>query len=100
MLNIGIAHHQISEAFLLSVGENLNAFTKDLKLLSVYVNLRKAFDSVYHLVIIDIRGLPYHWFASYLTNRQECVHYDNDSYDMRKVSYLVRQVSLIGVILF
>ena len=64
------------------------------------MNFRKAFYSVYHLVIIDIRGLAYHWFASYLTNRQECVHYDNHSSDMRKVSCLVRQVSLIGVILF
>ena len=44
--------HSTTDAFLVLLGEILQSFTKDFKLLAVYIDLQKAFDTVSHALII------------------------------------------------
>ena len=49
----------------------------------VFVDLRKAFDTVDHRILIrklehyGVRGISKKWFSSYLTNRKQFVSIDN-----------------------
>ena len=71
--------HSTSDAFLVQVGEILKSFTQNFHLLSVFIDLKKAFDMVDHEIIlsklerIGIRGTSLQWFHSYLTNRFQLV---------------------------
>ena len=59
-------------------GFERNEFT-----IGVFVDVRKAFDTVDHQVLIEkhkcygIRGIPLDWLSSYLTNRKQYVQVDN-----------------------
>ena len=47
---------------------------------SFFINLKKAFDTVNHKILLaklfgyGIRGNIYNWFRSYLSNRKQYVH--------------------------
>ena len=49
----------------------------------VFIDLQKAFDTVYHKTLLskmnhcEIKGIPYEWFKSYLTNRQQFTTVNN-----------------------
>ena len=98
--------HSTSDAFTLLVGNILNAMGEGFKLLSVFVDLKKAFDSVNHTIILrklerlGVRGTALSWFASYLTNRQQCIMVGDCVSDFSSVDVGVPQGSLLGVILF
>ena len=48
----------------------------------LYMDLRKAFDTVHHAVLLDklksygIEKKEYEWFSDYLFNRKQCVLFD------------------------
>ena len=98
--------HSTSDAFLLSVAEVLNSFTKDFALLAVYIDLKKAFDTVDHEIIllklekIGVRGVALEWFKSYLCNRKQKVVYGEYESSLKSISTGVPQGSLLGVVLF
>ena len=52
-------------------------------ILSVFLDLSKAFDRVHHKILIrmleasGIRGLPLEWLKSYLSDRGQCVEIEN-----------------------
>ena len=89
------------------VGEILNSFEKNMMVLSVFIDLRKAFDSISHDLIIKkleelgIRGTERAWFEDYLRNRKQFVMID-DTRSNQKILVLVcvPQGSLLGVLLF
>lgn len=63
--------------FLNEVYSSLNS---NMKPVSVFVDIKKAFDMVDHKLLLDImfscgfRGVSLNWFASYFRNRKQCVN--------------------------
>ena len=99
-------NHSTVDAFSVLVAETLSALNENFYFLSVFIDLRKAFDSVSHLIILSklerlgIRGMSLDWFRSYLMNRSQMVSYRNHLSDSKPVLAGMPQGSLLGVLLF
>ena len=99
-------NHSTSDAIINFVGEILGAFNSNLMLLSIFVDLKKAFDTVSHSLIAEklsclgIQDITLQWYNSYLCGREQQVML-NDSVSVKaKVKVGVPQGSLLGVLLF
>ena len=74
--------------------------------LGVFLDLSKAFDTVDHeipcqkLQCYGIRGLASDWIKSYLSNRSQCVYYNNTSSTKLTITCGVPQYSILGQLLF
>ena len=84
----------------------LRSFEDQQFVASVFIDLKKAFDSVSHEIILKkleclgIRGQLYNWFNSYLTNRYQFTEVNGETSSKGKICCGVPQGSLIGVLLF
>jgi len=82
------------------------ALDKDLNCSVIFLDTKKAFDSVPHDLLIDklecygIRGLMQEWLSSYITNRQQSVRIKSVISDKRRVITGVPQGSTLGPLLF
>ena len=74
--------------------------------MSVFLNLKKAFDCVSHTFLprklyqYGIRGATHKWFTSYLTGRMQYVVVDDKKSDIQKITCEVPQGSVLGPLLF
>jgi exonuclease III len=74
--------------------------------ISVFIDLRKAFDTVNHAVLLQklncygVRGLPLGWLTSYLSNRQQCVKIGARLSNYKIINIGVPQGSILGPLLF
>ena len=89
----------------------INFITKHINenklVLSIFIDIMKAFDSVNHLILFSklenagIRGISLSWFKSYLNGRKQKVFLNNifsDNFCL--ITLGVLQGSILGVILF
>ena len=73
---------------------------------SVFVDLRKAFDTVNHNILLvkleryGVRGVGLEWCRDYLTNRKQYVSYAGAKSELRHMSIGVPQGSILGPLFF
>ena len=83
-----------------------NAFDKNKFACQVFIDLKKAFDTVDHEILLKklwhygIRGITNDWFKSYLTNRMQYISIDGILSDLLKVNFGVPQGLVLGPLLF
>ena len=99
-------HHSTTDAIMSLVGEALKAFDRGMMVLSVFVDLKKAFDTVPHglliskLQLMGVTDVALTWFQEYLRNRQQFVSINGCTSPTRQVSIGVPQGSILSVLLF
>ena len=92
---------------IISLVEKVNKAMDSGKIsIGVFLDLRKAFDTVDHCILLDklykygIRGIPWNWFKSYLDNRKQYVCYSDTLSATMQFTYGVPQGSILGPLLF
>ena len=74
--------------------------------IAIYCDLRKAFDTVDHSILISklrkmgIGGTELKWFVNYLTDRKQFVHIDGKCSSLLNILLGVPQGSILGPLLF
>ena len=74
--------------------------------MGIYLDYRKAFDTVNHSILLSklkyysVRGVAYDWFVSYLGGRKQYTTYNNEESTVTQVSHGVPQGSILGPLLF
>ena len=77
-----------------------------MKSISCFIDLKKAFDTVDHQILLEkcfnngLRGSIYHILADFLSNRQQFVEHDNKRSTLEKICCGVPQRSVLGPLLF
>ena len=72
--------HSTSHAIITLVDRINKALNSDKIMIGVFLDLKKAFDTVNHTILTKklyaygIRGNILSWLKSYLTNRKLCIH--------------------------
>ena len=72
----------------------------------VFIDLQKVFDAVDHKILLSkmnhywIKGIPYEWFKSYLTNRQQFTTVNNKQSELSSIEFGIPQGSILGPLLF
>ena len=88
------------------LGDALEGLENEMFTLAVFIDLKKAFDTVDHEIIIEklhclgLSEITLKWFESYLTNRQQYTNVMDANSTMTQVEVGVSQGSLLGVLLF
>ena len=99
-------HHCTYMAALELVNNIFQGFENNEYTVGIFVDLKKAFDTVNHNILIDklnfygIRGIPLAWLSSYLSNRQQFVQIDNHLSPYNTIKCGVPQGSVLGPLLF
>ena len=81
-------------------------FEKNLYTRRIFMDLSKAFDTVYHKILITklenhgVKGTNLQWFKSYLENRKQFIAYENFSTPSINISCGVPQSSILGPLFF
>ena len=102
------ARHNTSQPVLHFADKIYNALNqKDpAKTLSVFIDLKKAFDTVNHKILLKkmehygFRGTSNVWFQNYLSEREQFVTVNGAQSDMQEIICGVPQGSVLGPLLF
>ena len=93
-------------AILELVKEMTTAMDNSQSSIAVFIDFKKAFDTVDHNILLtklenyDIRGLVYSWIHSYLNNRRQYVSINGTNSTCLNIACGVPQGSILGPILF
>lgn len=98
--------HSTNHALITIVEKIARALDNKQQVIGVYLDFRKAFDTVDHQILLSklqkygIRGKTLEWFQSYLHNRTQYVEYNNSHSTVKHISMGVPQGSILGPLLF
>ena len=100
-------HHSTETALVKVTNDLLIAADKGLLSVLVLLDLSAAFDTIDHHILIQrlehligIKGTALSWFRSYLSDRFQFVHVNDESSMRTNVRHGVPQGSVLGPILF
>ena len=99
-------HHSTYMAVLELVNQIFQGFENKEYTIGIFVDLKKAFDTVNHNILIDklkfygIHGTPLEWLTSYLSNRQQYVQIGTHISTRSYIKCGVPQGSVLGPLLF
>ena len=92
---------------LIEIVENIrNCMDNSMYGCGIFIDLKKAFDTVNHEILIKklehygVRGTSREWFSSYLNNRTQYTFCNNYSSDLKVINCGVPQGSVLGPLLF
>ncbi len=72
----------------------------------LYIDPRKAFDTVNHHIMIQkltaygVEGYGWNWFCSYLDGRSQYVQWQGETSEQKSITIEVPQGSILGPLLF
>ena len=98
--------HSTNHAIISLVEKVNNALDSGKISIGVFLDLRKAFDTVDHCILLDklykygIRETPWNWFKSDLENRKQYVCYSDTLSATMPITHGVPQGSILGSLLF
>ena len=99
--------HSTSHVITLLTDKVTAAFENKQSTLGIFLDLSKAFDTIDHKILLNklyhygVRGIPFSWFKSYLTDRtQQTEVLGTKSTNINKLTSSVAQGSILGPILF
>ena len=98
--------HSTNHAVITLVEKITNALDKGKVVVGCFLDLKKAFDTVNHRILISklckygIRGHILQWFESYLKNRKQFVQIKNFKSQIKSPTCGVSQGSILGPLLF
>uniref|UniRef100_A0A3Q3K2M1 Reverse transcriptase domain-containing protein n=1 Tax=Monopterus albus TaxID=43700 RepID=A0A3Q3K2M1_MONAL len=100
-------HHSTETALVKVTNDLLLASDKGLVSILVLLDLSAAFDTIDHSIllqrlehVIGIKGTALNWFKSYLSERFQFVHVNDECSTQTEVSHGIPQGSVLGPILF
>lgn len=94
------------EAILKLTGEIYSALDNKVPIISIFIDLSKAFDTVCHERLLEkiysygIRGNAFKLMQSYLSNRRQIVNIDGIKSNSKRVTHGVPQGTVLGPLLF
>ena len=99
--------HSTSHVITLLTDKVTTAFENKQSTLGIFLDLSKAFDTIDHKILLNklyhygVRGIPFSWLKSYLTDRTEQTEVlGTKSTNINKLTSSVPQGSILGPILF
>ena len=98
--------HSTSHAIISLVEKVSRSLDTGKIVVGVFLDLKKAFDTVDHKILLDklyahgLRNNIYEWFRSYLANRSQYVMYNNSKSETKHITHGVPQGSILGPLLF
>ena len=98
--------HSSYMALITLINHLSEALERGEAVIGLFLDFSKAFDTVDHEILLvklhhyGIRGVMLDWFRYYLSNRTQCVVYDEVSSELMPVKCGVPQGSILGPLLF